>query len=283
MVTCLFATDLHGRTDRYEKLFQAIESVSPRAVFLGGDLLPHFASRGDAPDDFLGEFVAPRLESLKASMGGRYPAVFAILGNDDHRIEEETVLRIAERGVWEYVHARCLEFDGYRVYGYACVPPTPFLLKDWENYDVSRYTPPGSVSPEEGRRSVAVDPRNVRHSTIWNDLLKLTGDDDLTDAVVLFHSPPHETNLDRAALDGKSIDHVPLDVHVGSIAIRRFIEERQPLVTLHGHIHESARLTGRWRDHLGRTHMFNAAHDGPELALLTFDLKNPGDAKRELL
>jgi len=35
---------------------------------------------------------------------------------------------------------------------------------------------------------------------------------------------------------------------VGSIAVRRFIEERQPLLTLHGHIHESARLTGDWRE-----------------------------------
>ena len=41
MNTCLFATDLHGRSDRYEKLFRAIESLSPRAVFLGGDLMPH--------------------------------------------------------------------------------------------------------------------------------------------------------------------------------------------------------------------------------------------------
>jgi len=283
METCLFATDLHGRTDRYKKLFQAIKSRSPRAVFLGGDLLPHFARGGDAPDDFLGEFVAPRLESLKTAMGEQYPDLFVILGNDDLRAEEEKLLALAERGLWKYLHECRLELDGRPVYGYACVPPTPFLLKDWEKYDVSRYTPPGSVSPEEGRRSVAVDPRDVRHSTIRNDLLNLVGDDDLTDCVFLFHSPPHETNLDRAALDGKSIDHVPLDVHVGSIAIRRFIEERRPLVTLHGHIHESARLTGQWRDRIGLTHMFSAAHDGPELALVAFDLKNPDDAKRELL
>jgi Icc-related predicted phosphoesterase len=283
MSTCVFATDLHGNTDRYEKLFRAIEDLSPRAVFLGGDLLPHFGRRGDAPVDFLGEFVAPRLESLKTAMGSRYPSIFAILGNDDHRVEEETVLKIAQQGIWEYAHSRRLEIDGFRVYGYACVPPTPFLLKDWEKYDVSRYTPPGSVSPEEGRRSVLVEKRDVRYSTIWNDLLELAGDDDLSKAVLMFHSPPHETNLDRAALDGRSIDHVPLDVHVGSIAIRRFIEDRQPLVTLHGHIHESARLTGQWRDQLGRTHMFNAAHDGSELALVTFDLENPEEATRELL
>ena len=96
----------------------------------------------------------------------------------------------------------------------------------------------------------------------------------------LFHTPPHETKLDRAALDGKMVDHVPLDLHVGSIAVRRFIEARQPLLTLHGHIHESARLTGSWRDRIGRTHLFSAAHDGPELALVRFDLEHPEGATR---
>jgi Icc-related predicted phosphoesterase len=156
-------------------------------------------------------------------------------------------------------------------------------LKDWEKYDVSRYTPPGSVSPEEGRRSVRVDRREVRHATIWNDLQQLAGGDDLTGAILLFHSPPNETNLDRAALDGKMIDHVPLDLHVGSIAVRRFIEMKQPLITLHGHIHESTRLTGSWHDRIGRTFMVNGSHDGEELSLITFDPGEPENTTRELL
>jgi Icc-related predicted phosphoesterase len=79
------------------------------------------------------------------------------------------------------------------------------------------------------------------------------------------------------------VDHAPLDVHVGSIAIRRFIEARQPLLTLHGHDHESARLTGAWKERIGRTVCLSAAHDGPELALVRFDLARPADATRELL
>jgi Icc-related predicted phosphoesterase len=79
------------------------------------------------------------------------------------------------------------------------------------------------------------------------------------------------------------VDHVPLDVHVGSIAIERFLTSRQPLVSLHGHVHESARLTGCWRDKIGRCHAFTAAHDGPELALVRFDLENLERATRELL
>jgi Icc-related predicted phosphoesterase len=74
-----------------------------------------------------------------------------------------------------------------------------------------------------------------------------------------------------------------LDVHVGSIAVRRFVEERQPLLTLHGHVHESARLTGTWQDQIGRTHLFSAAHDGPELSLVRFDLEHPAGASRTLI
>jgi Icc-related predicted phosphoesterase len=79
------------------------------------------------------------------------------------------------------------------------------------------------------------------------------------------------------------VDHAPLDVHVGSIAIRRFIEARQPLVTLHGHVHESARLTGSWQEKIGRTFCFSAAHDGPELAVVFFDPQDPSRAIRRLL
>ena len=107
--------------------------------------------------------------------------------------------------------------------------------------------------------------------------------DDLSQAIFLFHSPPHETPLDRAALDGRTVEGVPVDPHVGSIAIRRFLEERGPRISLHGHIHEAARLTGHWRTMVGRTHAFTAAHDGPELALVRFDPDRPEEATRELL
>jgi Icc-related predicted phosphoesterase len=169
------------------------------------------------------------------------------------------------------------------VYGYACVPPTPFQLKDWERYDVSRFVDPGCYPPEEGWRTVPVSESELRSSTIQEDLEKLAGGDDLRLGIFLMHAPPYDTHLDRAALDGKSVDHVPIDVHVGSIAIRRFIEARQPLLTLHGHVHESARLTGSWRERIGRTWAISAAHDGPELALVRFDPENPGGAVRELL
>ena len=289
MPLCLFTSDLHGRTDRFEKLCERIAVERPTAVFLGGDLLPSgtllFArsQRQAVPDDFVRDFLARRLQRLREQLGSGYPRVFAILGNDDPRHEEPAMREAAAAGLWDYVHGARADFAGRRVYGYACVPPTPFRLKDWERYDVSRYVDPGCLSPEEGRRTVEADEHEVRYGTIQEDLARLAGDDDLAGAILLFHSPPYQTSLDRAALDGKLDDGVPLDVHVGSIAIRRFVEDRQPLVTLHGHVHESTRLTGAWRERLGRTWMFQGAHDGQELAVVRFDPDRPDEAERLLV
>jgi hypothetical protein len=163
------------------------------------------------------------------------------------------------------------------------VPPSPFRHKDWERYDVSRFVDPGCVSPEEGVRSVPVPGEQARFATIARELEALAGGRDLSRAILLTHSPPYDTGLDRAALDGKRVDHVPLDPHVGSIAIRRFIDARQPILTLHGHVHESARLTGVWKQRLGRSVCLSAAHDGPELALVRLELEDPEGATRELL
>lgn len=287
VTSCFFVTDLHGHPERYERLWRAIDVLTPSVVFLGGDLLPSgllgAISLDPAHRDFVSDYLMPGFEKLRAQLGTRYPKVFLILGNDDGRFEESAFLDVATTGLWTYAHNRRCKFLQYEIYGYAYVPPTPFMLKDWERYDVSRYVPPGCVSPESGQRSISRPANEIRYSTIQKDLASLTGDRSLEQAVFLFHSPPYETNLDRVANDGKMIDYVPLDLHVGSIAIRRFIEQREPLLTLHGHIHESARLMGSWQDRIGRTHIFGAAHDGPELSLVQFDLADLSSAKRELL
>ncbi len=280
---CFFASDLHGRGDRYQKLFAAVEDEHPQAVFLGGDILPHHWESLLGSQNFIADVFEPGFRRIRERLSNDAPAFFLILGNDDDRTSEISFLDGDRAGLWSYVHERWDSLGGHPVLGYNCVPPTPFLLKDWERYDVSRFTDPGCVSPEQGQRTVPVDPDAIRFGTIADDLERLAGNRDLRDAILLFHSPPYRTALDRAGLDGHSVDHVPLDVHVGSIAIKRFIEERQPLLTLHGHIHEAPRLTGAWHERVGRTHCFTAAHDGPELALVRFNLDDLESATRELL
>ncbi len=279
MHNCFFVSDLHGRVERYEKLFSIITKEIPRAVFLGGDLLPH----SYANKNFILDYLIPNFATVKKQLKENYPRIFIILGNDDARSEEQNIITGEHEAIWEYIHYKSAELDGKKIFGYSFTPPSPFLLKDWEKYDVSRYVEPGCISPEEGKRTFEITDQEKKYSTIKNDLEDLVDDENINDAIFLFHGPPYQTNLDRAALDGVMYDHTPADVHVGSIAIKRFIEQKQPCITLHGHIHESARLMGTWKDKIGKTFCFNAAHDGQELAAVIFNFSNPEEAKRILI
>ncbi len=284
---CFLASDLHGSPQRYRTLWRLAREERPRAIFLAGDLLSggllFGAALSEIEGDFIEDFLAPGFLSLREALGGDAPRVLLVPGNDDPLASVEVFERFEAQGAWESIHGRETSLCGRPVFGYACIPPSPFLLKDWERYDVSRYVDPGAVSPEEGWRSSPMPRHELRWRTIRWELEELTRDRDLEDALLLFHAPPYGTGLDRAALDGRMIDHVPLDPHIGSIAIRRFLEGRGPWLTMHGHVHESCRLTGRWLERIGRTIALSAAHDGPDLCLVRFDLDDPGNASREIV
>jgi len=283
MSLCYFISDLHGHIDRYEKLFHLIAREGPVAVFMGGDFLPSFFDPDWSSRCFIQDFLADGCRRLAGELGPRYPAVFIILGNDDGRRPEQELIHEDYRALWTYVHGRSITWDRYRVFGYSFIPPSPYVLKDWERYDVSRYVDPGCVSPEEGMYSVPRSDHDKKYRTIGEDLEAIRHGLPMERSIGLFHAPPYKSKLDRANLDGRQIDHVPVDVHIGSIAVARFIQQHQPLITLHGHVHESTRLTGIWHERFSRTHAFNAAHDGPELALIRFDPAAPADATRELI
>lgn len=278
---CFFVSDLHGRTTRYAKLLEAILTEKPGLVLLGGDLLPH--ARQGRYADFLTEYLGPQLHELKSRMADEYPFIGLILGNDDPRNFEPSARWGEDNKLWHYLHFRRKNLGPYDIVGYACVPPTPFLLKDWERYDVSRFTDPGSIPPSEGIHTAEPPAGETADNTIQADIERLNAGGDPARTLFLFHAPPYQTDLDRAGLDGKYYEGVPLDVHVGSIAIKRFIEQQQPWLTLHGHIHESSSLTGKWKQKIGTTHCLSAAWDGPELALICFSTEAPQGAERILL
>jgi uncharacterized protein len=282
MIKALFISDLHGSKQKYDLLFKKILSEKPAAVFIGGDLLGFTGldSTFPASFDFFYDFLQPELQRLRTHLKKEYPQVYIILGNDDSKSHEDVLIDISTTGLLTYVHDRKVQFMGYSVVGYSYVPPSPFLNKDWEKYDVSQFTDVGCVSPEEGYRSIAVLTENLRFYTIKYDLDVLFKNSDMNKTICLFHTPPYQTHLDRAALDGKMIDYAPLDVHVGSIAVKKFIEKKQPYITLHGHIHESTRITGLWNQKIGKTFSFQGASETDEYAILIIDIENPQDAVR---
>jgi len=282
MCRAIHISDLHGRIDRYDKLFEYLRQEQPEVVFIGGDIYPSFKSLRDQNYDFLGDYLIPGFKKLKKELKSKYPLICLILGNDDPATEESVIIGGEEQGLWKYINFRKIEYKQYTIYGYSYIPPTPFLYKDWELYDVSRYVDPGCIHPTEGMRSVSPH-RDIEFTTIKQDLNDISNNDELSKAIFLFHAPPYNTNLDRAALDGKCVDHVPLDVHVGSIAIKEFIESKQPMLTLHGHIHESTTLTGMWKEMIGNTCCINAATEQKALSLIEFKLDQLNKAKRKLL
>jgi len=79
--------------------------------------------------------------------------------------------------------------------------------------------------------------------------------------VLCTHVPPHESGLDSApAVDSdlnlRASAGQPRLIPAGSRAVRAVIEARQPLLALHGHIHE-----GRGFCRLGRTLCINPGSD----------------------
>ena len=163
-------------------------------MLLGGDLLPHPMAKLDEeqiPDaDFLGGWLARRLATLRRQLGDDYPEMLLILGNDDARAEEEALRGPEQEGLWRYINERRVEVAHWPVYGYAFCPPSPFQLKDFEKYDLSRFVDPGSLSPEEGARTVPLTADEARYGTIKNDLEALAGEDDLERGDLPLPLPP---------------------------------------------------------------------------------------------
>jgi len=273
-------SDIHGNDVKYRKLCTYIKQNLPDAVFIAGDVLPNYYITD--PKDFINDTLKPLLSELKDKIGEKYPDIFVITGNDDAAVSCEHLRYLELKGLIHFSNKIVINQEEYTVLGYPYVPPTPFLLKDWEKYDISRYLPRDTVSPEDGIRTIEVPANIKKYTTIKDDLEELSEDvGDFSKTICLFHSPPVETNLDKIYGNGINGDKEILSV--GSYAIRKFIEKRQPLLTIHGHIHESTDISGYWQDRLGRTICFNAATAGSELAIIEFDTDSPENAVRVLI
>jgi hypothetical protein len=99
-----------------------------------------------------------------------------------------------------------------------------------------------------------------------------------------FHCPPYGSGLDTATKLNEAFRPVikhgaPLEVPVGSTAVRAAIERYQPVAGLHGHIHESASAAK-----IGRSWCFNPGSDYSSGVLkgLLLDLEENGDVRNHL-
>lgn len=96
-------------------------------------------------------------------------------------------------------------------------------------------------------------------------------------AVFCIHVPPHDTPIDTAPALDKDLRPIVrgsqvLMIPVGSKAVRRIIEKYQPLVALHGHVHESPGFV-----RIGRTQCLNPGSEYNEGIFKGFLVEVEGD------
>jgi Icc-related predicted phosphoesterase len=280
----LFASDIHGSKGLYEQLFALAASVSADCVLLGGDLLPtriaspkvllsagedDFQACLQAQHEFIDLFLAPELNrfmNTHPSMSFVY-----IPGNHDWIAAMDHLGHSVPRAI--NVHGRSTVIGEAVIIGYGCVTDSTFWVKDFARRDLkgSDHVP--------SRFALVSDTDRLRFSPDGSyALLRPSMEEDLARmempephrTICLFHCPPFDTGLDTLH-NGKPI---------GSRAIRQFIARNQPWVSLHGHIHESPYMSGRYvTENLGSLSI-NPGRGPKELHAAVFDAGDPSGTLR---
>jgi len=268
-----FTSDLHGSGELYEQVMSLAAARRPRAVILGGDLAPHGTGAAGVSHQrvFLEGFLVEFARRLREAAPG--VELLLMMGNDDWSANHD-VLERHDGALWRSLHARVVDVDGVAVGGLSWVPITPFAIKDWERWEDGADESParlhGWLSGREGVREFRFDPER-RSPTIAEGLEGLVARRSVRDMVFVLHSPPRDTGCDV----------ISTRQHVGSRAIRSFVDAHQPRLVLSGHIHESPRVSGAWRDVLGVTTIVNPGQFGSrELAGVWFDPSRPAETLR---
>lgn len=244
MTKIIYTADLHGNEEFYKRLLRKSEEENIDAIVIGGDLCP----KGGIVIQklFLENFLLPLFSQFKQK--NKNKRIYLIMGNDDFRINLY-ILENSDKGrILKSIHNRSVKLDkNLNIAGYSFVNPTPFRLKDWEKQDFENDKMPQQLSNEEVR-SVDKEEGTIREDL--NELRKLSNP---KKTIYVFHAPPFNTKLDI----------ITTGQHVGSKAIRNFIEKEKPPLTLHGHIHESPQMSGSWHDKIGKTVCVNVGSSYP--------------------
>jgi uncharacterized protein len=178
---------------------------------------------------------------------------FVCPGNDD-QFDVDEVIASAQRV--EACEGRVVEIDGFQLASTGWSNRTP-----WDTYR------------EEDEPDLA-----KRIETVVS---QVTAPPERT--IFGFHCPPHGSGLDEApelTEDMKLKDAGRAPVPLGSTAVREAIERHQPLLSLHGHIHES-----RGNTRIGRTLCINpgSSYEQGELLGAVIDLEGGKKVKRFVL
>jgi hypothetical protein len=126
-------------------------------------------------------------------------------------------------------------------------------------------------------------PRECSEEELMTKLEKLASEVHNVDrSLFCLHCPPFESQIDQAPLLDKNLRPVleggrPVIIPVGSKSVRKIIEKYQPLLGLHGHIHEC-----RGFMNIGRTQCMNPGSEYTEGLLSAYLIEIDGLKIRKL-
>lgn len=288
-----FTTDIHGSERCFRKFLNAAEVYEAQTLVIGGDLTgkrlcPVIAQPGGRhTTEWAGRPVVletdREIEEFTANAANAGLYAFrcdadeaAELGADPARVEVRFVELAAERlAAWVALAEERLAGKGVKVV-INCGNDDPFELDAiLQGSELVSFGEGRLVRIDERRTMASVGYAN---RTPWDcardieetelreriDAVVAQWDGGEEDLILNAHCPPYSTTTDQAAIldedqrpvtDGGQIVMGP----VGSTAVREAIEAHQPLLALHGHIHES-----RGVDKLGRTLCINPGSEYPE-------------------
>ncbi len=276
-VKILFASDLHGSDIVFKKFINAGLTYGVDAMIIGGDItgkaLHPIIDLGNGQYEFEGKTVSDvkQIISEIRSRGDYYVIVskseYEEMANNKKLIDEAFKRAIIEVLLgWDRIASEKLKEKKIPIYINLGNDDPEYLfdvLKQTESFRVTE----GEVIDIKGHEMISYGYVNP---TPWNTPRELPEDElykrletevnklkNVEGAIFNFHAPPVNTNLDNAPLLDENLKPVirggmVVYTHVGSFAVRKIIEKYQPLVGLHGHIHES-----RGFDRIGRTMVFN--------------------------
>ena len=266
----LFATDIHGSEKCWQKLVNSGAFFDVETIILGGDITGKGIQAlveetpGCWRTNFLGqEVTADDEESLarleaRVRAAGFYPYRIKPDEFEQFRASEEyrdgifKDLVIASVQGWIDLAEKKLKGSGRRIIVTAGNDDPLFINELFEHSSVITYAERRVIALDEYHEMIN---EGFSNPTPWHTHREISEEEmlaeltrqieqlkDVRNAVFNLHVPPHGSKLDEAPLLDANL--VPVDggrtyVPVGSKAVRQVIEKYQPLLGLHGHIHEA--------------------------------------------
>jgi len=239
----MVTSDLHGNTWKYNKLCREAEKVKPDVVINIGDMFPN--------DNNLyrqQEYIENQINEHFKVFNDAKIYYLCFPGNDDLMTFDGLFQEVCDRYPYvKHIAQRKAQINGYDFIGFNWVLDYPFLLKDrcrkdTKDYKIGVQKGTALLSTETGLKEIPNWKKYVAGlPTIEEELKKLERPADMKKAIYVVHMPPANLGLDVCINKQK----------VGSEALYNFIKINQPLLTVHGHIHESPEMTGKWLTKLG--------------------------------